>query len=152
SQSQRALRIAGLLHDLGKIGIPDHLLRKPGPLTDTERSVMRQHVLLTERIVGGVPQLTDVLAAAANHHERYDGSGYPRGLKGEEIPLLGRILAIADAFSAMTMDRPYRKALSWSTAVQELRQNTGTQFDPAMVEAFINEVLPQIDQEKAKAA
>ncbi|MGB6837561.1 MAG: HD domain-containing phosphohydrolase [Dehalococcoidia bacterium] len=152
SQSQRALRIAGLLHDLGKIGIPDHLLRKPGPLTDTERSVMRQHVILTERIVGGVPQLTDVLAAAANHHERYDGSGYPRGLKGEGIPLLGRILAIADAFSAMTMDRPYRKALSWSTAVQELRRNTGTQFDPAMVEAFINEVLPQIDQEKAKAA
>lgn len=152
SQSQRALRIAGLLHDLGKIGIPDHLLRKPGPLTEAEHSVMRQHVILTERIVGGVPHLTDVLAAAINHHERYDGSGYPRGLKGEEIPLLGRILAIADAFSAMTMDRPYRKALSWSTAVQELRRNTGTQFDPAMVEAFINEVLPQIDQEKAKAA
>jgi len=152
SQSQRALRIAGLLHDLGKIGIPDHLLRKPGPLSETERSVMQQHVILTERIVGGVPQLTDVLAAAVNHHEWYDGTGYPRGLKGEEIPLLGRILAIADAFSAMTMDRPYRKAMSWSVAIQELRRSAGTQFDAALVEAFINEVLPQIDQEKAKAA
>jgi diguanylate cyclase (GGDEF)-like protein len=152
SQSQRALRIAGLLHDLGKIGIPDHLLRKPGPLTNGERGIMQQHVILTERIVGGVPQLTDVLAAAANHHEWYDGSGYPRGLKGEEIPLLGRILAIVDAFSAMTMDRPYRKALSWSDAIDELRRNSGTQFDPALADLFINEVLPQIDQEKAKAA
>ncbi len=152
NQSQRALRIAGLLHDLGKIGIPDHLLRKPGPLTDSEREVMRQHVLLTERIVGGVPQIADVLAAASNHHERYDGGGYPRGLKGEQIPLLGRILAVADAFSAMTMDRPYRKAMSWSAAIEELRRNAGTQFDPELVEVFINDVIPQMDEHKAKAA
>lgn len=152
SQSQRALRIAGLLHDLGKIGIPDRLLRKPGPLTEEERGVMQQHVILTERIIGGVPHLADVLSAASHHHERYDGQGYPRGLKGQDIPLLGRILAIADAYSAMTLDRPYRKAISRAAAIRELRRHSGSQFDPELVEIFVNEVIPRIEAQWAKAA
>ena len=132
-----ALRIAGLLHDVGKIGIPDDVLRKPGPLTDEERAIMREHVVLGNLIVHGVPNLQDVSDAVYSHHERWDGSGYPRGLKGEEIPLSGRIMALVDAYSAMILDRPYRAALTHEEAIAELRDNAGTQFDPSLVEPFI---------------
>lgn len=133
----RALRIAGLLHDVGKIGVPDGILKKPGPLTDEERTMMQEHVALSKLIVQGVPNLQDVADAVHAHHERWDGNGYPRGLKGEDIPLLGRILVVADAYSAMILDRPYRKALSHEEAVAELRKHASTQFDPALVEPFI---------------
>lgn len=137
SETCSALRIAGLLHDVGKIGIPDRILRKPGRLTAGEYQIMQQHVALSELIIKEVPHLVDVLSAVAAHHERYDGRGYPRGLKGEEIPLLGRIMALADACSAMLLSRPYRKGMSWPAVVAELRRGTGTQFDPALVEPFI---------------
>lgn len=150
-ESQQAVRVAGLLHDVGKIGIPDEILMKPGPLTAEEFNVMRQHVLLTERIIGAVPHLPDVRAAAVNHHERYDGAGYPQGLRGEEIPLLGRILAVADGYSAMTLDRPYRKAMTPAAAIRELRAGAGTQFDPHLVEVFTEALRAEGELEETAA-
>jgi len=132
-----ALRVAGLLHDVGKIGVPDRILRKPGGLTSEEHEVMKQHALLGESIINGIPDVETIRAAVVSHHECFDGSGYPRGLAGEEIPLLGRILAVADAYSAMITDRPYRKALNDADAIMELRLGAGTQFDPRVVDAFL---------------
>jgi diguanylate cyclase (GGDEF)-like protein/putative nucleotidyltransferase with HDIG domain len=137
-ETRRALRIAGLLHDVGKIGIPDSVLKKPGRLNNEEYEIMKQHVSLSEMMIKNVPYLNDVLDAVAHHHERYDGGGYPHGRAGEEIPLLGRIMAIADAYSAMRLDRPYRKGLSWFEARQELAGNAGSQFDPELVTIFID--------------
>jgi diguanylate cyclase (GGDEF)-like protein len=133
----RTLRLAGLLHDLGKIGIPDAILRKPGRLTDEEHEVMKQHPVLGWLIVSAIPNLSETLPAIRHHHERYDGRGYPDGLAGEEIPLLGRLMAVADAFSAMTTDRPYRKGMPYVDAVTELRRGRGTQWDPEYVDAFL---------------
>jgi diguanylate cyclase (GGDEF)-like protein len=132
-----ALRIGGLLHDVGKIGVPDDILKKPGALTEEEMRIMRDHVVLSNLIVHGVPNLQDVSDAVYSHHERWDGTGYPRGLKGEDIPLPGRIMALVDAYSAMILDRPYRKALSYEEAVAEIRAGGGTQFDPGLVEPFL---------------
>jgi len=137
-RAQSGLRIAGLLHDVGKIGVPDRILKKPGPLTDEEKAIMRQHVVLSTLMVQGVPNRQDMSDAVSCHHERWDGDGYPLGLAGADIPLLGRILAVVDAYSAMILDRPYRKALTHEEAVAELRRGTGTQFDPDLVELFIS--------------
>jgi diguanylate cyclase (GGDEF)-like protein len=136
-ESQRTTRMVGLLHDVGKIGVPDGILRKPGPLTHDEFEAVKQHPVLGEALVREISNLEEIRAAVVSHHERWDGSGYPRGLSGEAIPLLGRITSVADAFSAMTSDRPYRKALSMEEAIAELRAGAGTQFDPALVEPFI---------------
>jgi diguanylate cyclase (GGDEF)-like protein len=136
-ETQRALRIAALLHDVGKIGVPDHILRKPASLTKEEYEAAKQHVKLGELIIKEIPNLGDVLRAVAAHHERFDGTGYPRGIKGDAIPLLGRILAVTDAYSAMTTHRPYRKALSQAEAREELRRVAGTQLDPHLVETFV---------------
>jgi len=140
-----ALRVAGILHDVGKIGVPDEILRKPGPLTDDEYAIMREHVVLSNLIVHGVPNLQDVSDAVYAHHERWDGKGYPRGLKGKEIPLPGRIMALVDAYSAMILDRPYRTALSQEEAFEEMRRNAGTQFDPSLVEPFIAMLETQVE-------
>jgi diguanylate cyclase (GGDEF)-like protein/putative nucleotidyltransferase with HDIG domain len=148
--TQSALRIAGLLHDIGKIGIPDHILKKPGPLTPEEREIVQRHVVLSNLIIKGIPYAEDVGDAVANHHERWDGGGYPRGLKGEEIPLLGRIMAVVDAYSAITSDRPFRKGQSHRVAVAELRRNASTQFDPDLAEKFI-EVMESRRKEEAAA-
>jgi diguanylate cyclase (GGDEF)-like protein len=124
-------------HDLGKVGVPDDILFKPGKLTPEEVEEIRKHSEIGHRIAKSVPDLAPVADWILKHHEWWNGQGYPLGLAGEDIPLPARILAIADAFDAMTSDRPYRKAMSRSEAVEELRRNAGAQFDPALVERFI---------------
>ena len=131
------LHMAGLLHDVGKIGIPDTLLRRPGKLTADEFEIFKQHVALGDAIVRDVPNVDGVRAGIRFHHERWDGRGYLDGLEGEEIPLIGRLLAVADAFSAMTTTRPYRKALSVEEALKRLGDAAGTQLQEDFVVAFI---------------
>jgi ribonuclease P protein subunit RPR2 len=126
-----------LLHDIGKIGIPDAILQKPGPLTVDERTVMETHTTHGAAILAGVGLLEgNGLAVVRHHHERWDGNGYPDGLADEEIPLPARIFAVADALDAITSDRPYRRAGRWESAADELRRGAGTQFDPVVVDAF----------------
>jgi putative nucleotidyltransferase with HDIG domain len=132
------IRVAGLLHDVGKIGIPDEILRKPGNLTAVEDDIVKQHVALGDMIVRDVPNLHVVRAGIRHHHERWDGKGYLDHLAGEDIPLVGRILAIGDAFSAMTTTRPYRKALDTAEALRRLGDGAGTQLDQRLVRAFID--------------
>ena len=144
-----------LLHDVGKIGIPDSILLKPGPLTDAERRRMQTHTVLGEQMLGGVAFLQgEGLRVVRSHHERWDGTGYPDGLSGAEIPLGARIFAVADALDAMTSDRPYRNAISWAAAGREIRAETKRQFDPAVVEAFVarERSLRAIHREFARAA
>ncbi len=131
------IRAGSLLHDVGKIGIPDRILRKPGRLTQEEWAIVKGHPTLGEALIQTMPDLGGVHEVVVGHHEHFDGSGYPKGLKGSDIPLPARILAVADAYSAMVSDRPYRKALSRDEAVAELRNGAGTAFDPDVVSAFI---------------
>jgi HD-GYP domain-containing protein (c-di-GMP phosphodiesterase class II) len=132
------LEFGFLLHDLGKIGVPDAILLKPGPLTPEELEHMRSHTILGERIVGGIPYLSGLTRdVVAFHHERWDGCGYPYRLAGERIPLAARIFSLADAWDAMTNDRPYRRALATETSVAQIQAESGTQFDPALAEAFL---------------
>ncbi|HPO04437.1 MAG TPA: diguanylate cyclase [Bacillota bacterium] len=131
------LEVLAMLHDIGKIGIDDGILKKAGPLTDEEWLIMKKHPEIGYRIAQTVPDLSNIAEYILTHHERWDGKGYPRGLIGEEIPLLSRILAVADAYDAMTQDGPYRKALSPEYAKEELRVNAGSQFDPEIVNIFI---------------
>ncbi len=138
--SERQLSNLALLaqvHDLGKVGIPDHILFKPGPLTEEEWRVMRKHPEKGYRIAQASTDLAEVSDLILKHHERWDGQGYPLGLVGEEIPIECRILAIVDAYDAMTSDRPYRKAMSLEEAKQEIKKFSGTQFDPDLVEVFL---------------
>ena len=150
--AKRPLRIAGLLHDIGKLVVPDEILKKPGPLTEEEYRIMQRHVKIGEVLIREVPQLKDVIQAVSCHHERYDGSGYPRGLEGEGIPLLGRIIAIADAYSAMCLDRPYRKALPHDRILSELVAGAGVQFDPKITQAFVGLLLEEQLQVRRAAA
>ncbi len=133
----KTIQVSGLLHDIGKIGIPDDILRKPGKLTAGEMDVIRQHVALGDMIVRELPNVDEIRAGIRHHHERWDGTGYLARLKGEEIPQIARILAVADAFSAMTTTRPYRKALDLREAVARLGDAAGTQLDEAVVKAFL---------------
>jgi energy-coupling factor transport system substrate-specific component len=133
---QKSLRIAALLHDVGKIGVPDDILRKPGRLTPYEYEIVKQHVALGDLIVRDVPDVENIRDGVRYHHERWDGEGYMVGLAGENIPLIARILAVADAFSAMTTSRPYRKALPPELALVELRSASGTQLDGQLVDVF----------------
>ena len=132
-----ALEWGGLLHDVGKIGVPDNVLLKQGKLTREERITMNAHPVLGAQIIGPVDRLAPELPVIRHHHEWYNGSGYPDRLMGDEIPRLARILHVADAFEAMTADRPYRKALSSHQALAELRKFAGVQFDPEIVDAFV---------------
>lgn len=134
------LKVAGQLHDIGIIGLPDSILNKPGSLTNEEREVMQSHPSAAKDILRRASQLDLIIPAVLFHHERWDGAGYPDGLAGEAIPLMARIIAIADAFDAMTSDRPYRKSLSIQHALLELKSNAGKQFDPDLVELFINSI------------
>lgn len=131
------VRNAGLLHDIGKVGIPESVLSKPGFLSQEEYEIMKSHVTQSINIIKHIPNLIDTVPIVISHHERYDGKGYPRGIRGENIPVLGRVICIADAFDAMTTDRPYRKGLSLEQAIFELKKNAGTQFDPMLVDLFI---------------
>lgn len=131
-----ALKTAALLHDIGKIGIPDHLLLKPQRFNDDEKKEIQKHSTLAVSILKHIPSLSNLLPHIVHHHERFDGTGYPDGIKGEDIPLESRILAIADSYDAMTSLRPYRPALEIQDAIAELRQCAGTQFDPELVKVF----------------
>ena len=126
-----------LLHDIGKIGIPDAILLKPGPLTPAEWAVMRRHPEIGRQMIEKIPFLRGAVPIVLHHHERWDGTGYPLGLRGESIPLAARIFAVADAFDAMTVDRPYSSAMSFEAARRGIRRCIGTQFDPAVVETFL---------------
>jgi HD-GYP domain-containing protein (c-di-GMP phosphodiesterase class II) len=133
----RTIQTAALLHDVGKIGVPDRVLRKPGRLTTEEHEVVKQHVALGDMIVRELPDIDVVRAGIRFHHERWDGKGYLSGLKGDEIPLIARVLAVGDVFSAMTTSRPYRKALDVREALIRLGDAAGTQLDEDLVRAFI---------------
>ena len=136
--TRRAIRTAGLLHDIGKIGIPDAILRKPGHLTETEYSIVKQHVALGDAIVRDLPDIELIRAGIRHHHERWDGHGYLDELAAEEIPLVARILAVGDAFSAMTTTRPYRKAFSVEEALKRLEDAAGSQLEARLVEVFVH--------------
>lgn len=150
-ESVRALRVAGLLHDIGKVAVPDEILKKPAPLTQDEYEVMQRHVKIGEVLIREVPQLKDVIQAVSCHHERYDGTGYPRGLAGDGIPLLGRIIAVADAYSAMSLDRPYRKAMPRDAVIAELVAGAGIQFDPEIAHVFVDLLIEDQLQKRAAA-
>jgi putative nucleotidyltransferase with HDIG domain len=129
---------AAFLHDIGKMAIPDGILRKPGPLNDEEKQIMRTHCEVGYNMLIRIPFLRDAAEIVLAHQEFFDGTGYPRGLKGDQIPLGARIFTIADSLDAMISDRPYRKALPMSHAREEIKRCSGTQFDPQMVEVFLS--------------
>ena len=129
---------AAFLHDIGKMAIPDKILRKPGPLDDVEKKTMRNHCEIGYNMLTRIPFLRDAAEIVLAHQEFFDGTGYPRSLRGEQIPLGSRIFSIADALDAMLSDRPYRKALPMSHAREEIRRCAGTQFDPKIVEVFLS--------------
>jgi len=139
--AQQTIAVAALLHDVGKIGVPDDVLRKPGRLTPAEFEAIQQHPDMGANIVGAVPGFEEALGAIRHHHERWDGGGYPGGLHGAETPLPARIMAVADAYSAMTTDRPYRKGMPPQKARQILNEGAGSQWDPECVQAFLEPLL-----------
>ena len=143
------LRIGGVLHDVGKIGVPDSILRKPGPLTHGDWQEMRRHPEIAARILEA-SSAHDIREWVLAHHERPDGQGYPLGLSGDDIPIEAQVLAVADAFEAMTSDRVYRMALPFDDAVDELRRVSGTQFDARVVDAFLK-VVDRLGSEVASA-
>ena len=145
NEELRVLELAGILHDIGKIGIPVNILSKPGKLSDEEYEQMKKHPAMGENIIKDIKFLDKCMPIVRNHHERLDGKGYPDGLTEAAIPSEVRILTIADAFDAMTSDRPYRKALSVSEAVRRLKKDSGTQFDATLVELFVEKVVPKLE-------
>jgi diguanylate cyclase (GGDEF)-like protein/PAS domain S-box-containing protein len=145
-EERNRLSLLTMLHDIGKVGIPEHILFKPESLTEEEWRIMKTHPEIGYRIAANVPELHVVAEEILHHHEKWDGSGYPSGLKGEQIPVNCRILAVADAYDAMTNDRVYSPARSHQEALQELQQNAGTQFDPGLVELFIRQYPDSVGQ------
>jgi len=129
--------MAGLLHDVGKIGVPEAVLQKAGRLTNEEFEQMKRHPGVGAKILADIKQVEDIIPGVLHHHERYDGKGYPAGLSGQEIPLMGRIICLADCFDAMTSNRTYRRALPLEVALCEIRRCSGTQFDPTLAESFL---------------
>jgi len=136
-RDQKIIRMAGILHDIGKIGVPDKVLNKKGPLNDKEFSRILSHPQKGEKILEPLRSLGGVRDAVLYHHERYDGKGYPLGLKGYQIPIIARIVAIADSYDAMTTTRPYRKGLSRDRAIEELQHKAGQMWDPDLVKIFV---------------
>lgn len=138
NEELESVRLAGVLHDIGKIGIRENVLNKPGKLSSEEWILIKEHPVVAERILGPIHELKDIIGIVRHHHERYDGSGYPDGLRGADIPLGARILGVADAFDALTSRRSYREALSSQKAISVLEEESGTQFDPVIVRAFLS--------------
>jgi HD-GYP domain-containing protein (c-di-GMP phosphodiesterase class II) len=134
--AMKRLEFGALFHDIGKIGIPSEILQKPGPLTDEEFEIVKEHPELGEKILEPIDRLADVRPIVRACHERWDGLGYPDGKAGLDIPIEARIVLVCDAFHAMTTDRPYRNRLPEDEAVRRLRESSGTQFDPTVVDAF----------------
>ena len=134
-------KTVGLLHDIGKIGIEESILNKPGRLTEEEMTQMKKHPEIGYRILSSVNDMAEMANYVLAHHERIDGKGYPKGLKGMEIPLQARIIAIADAYDAMTSHRSYRTAMSEKQAINELLRSAGTQLDSYLVDVFVNRVI-----------
>jgi putative nucleotidyltransferase with HDIG domain len=131
------LNVAGLLHDIGKIGTPDSILMKPARLTEAEFDIIKKHPITGSNIIGHLGMWLDEQAIIRHHHERFDGTGYPEGLKGEKIPLLSRILSVADVYDALTSDRSYRKKMPEEDVLKIIMENSGTQFDPRVIDAFL---------------
>jgi len=132
-----AIEAAALLHDIGKLGIPDRLLNKPGPLTPDEFDQVKQHVVIGADILRAVPVPSPLALIVRHHHENWDGTGYPDGLEGEAIPVGARVLSIVDCYDALTSDRPYRLALSHGSAIAMIHERRGTMYEPAIVDAFL---------------
>jgi len=146
SAKVETIRIASKLHDLGKVAVEDFILQKPGRLTQDEWNIIRRHPVIGADIIESVTSLKSVARLVRQDHERWDGKGYPDGLKGDEIDIGARIIFAADAYDAMLADRPYKKAKSKDEAIKELRRNSGTQFDPKVVDVFLDiaaELLPR---------
>ncbi len=141
------LKIASILHDIGNIGVPDNILNKPGPLTPEEKNIVQGHPGFAEMILKKFPHIEDVLPAILYHHERYDGKGYPDGLKGSAIPLLARIIAVVEAYQAMVSPRPYRRRKSKEEALAEIKKESGHQFDPEVVEFFVQILEQEINKD-----
>jgi putative nucleotidyltransferase with HDIG domain len=144
-RKQKHLSLAAKLHDIGKVGVPEVILNKPDALTEEEYQLMRQHPVIGERILAPIIRNPEVLAAIRGHHERLDGSGYPDGLKGTGIPVLARVLGIADCFDALTTSRTYREKIAPVQALEVLRAGAGTHFDPEYVRAFAAAVRHSAD-------
>ncbi len=143
------LEVAAILHDFGKIGIDESILLKPGVLTQEDRNEITMHVMRGYYMLAGFSELIEALKGVKSHHEYYDGSGYPEGLTKGDIPLIARIIAVADAFDAMTSERPYRKAMTKQAAIDELKRASNSQFDPAIVKIFLK-LLSQKDEKNNK--
>ena len=153
----RVIARGAFLHDIGKMAIPDSILRKPGRLTPEEQAIMREHAHLGYQVLRRIPFLHDAADIVYSHQERYDGTGYPRGLRGDQIPLGARIFAVADTFDAMTSDRPYRAAQSIATGRREIERQSGKQFDPEIVKEFLDiperiwqELRAEIDRQRPR--
>jgi len=144
------LVVGAFLHDVGKIGIPDNILLKPGKLSDDEFKVMKTHVLLGIDIVDGDPWLQCAVPTIRSHHERFDGSGYPDGLTGKDIPIVARVFAVVDVFDALTSERPYKPALPFEDAMVMIDEGSGRHFDPEVVELF-HSIAPRLFQTAASA-
>jgi HD-GYP domain-containing protein (c-di-GMP phosphodiesterase class II) len=139
------LKLGALLHDIGKIAIPHNVLMKPGPLTEAEWTVMRLHPRIGWELMSEFSELTQEADIVYSHHEKYDGRGYPRNLRGEQIPLGARVFAIADTLDAITSDRPYRAGRSFDEALAEIQRHSNTQFDPRVVQAFLAVPLAEFE-------
>ncbi|MFN3283720.1 MAG: HD-GYP domain-containing protein, partial [Pseudothermotoga sp.] len=140
------IKRGALLHDIGKMGIPDHILLKPGKLTDEEWELMKKHPFYAYQMLSRIEYLRPAIEIPYCHHERWDGTGYPRGLKGKEIPLSARIFAVVDVYDALTSDRPYRKAWSKEKAIEYIKNEKGKQFDPKVVDIFLTMIQEVKDE------